>query len=264
MAETVAIAIQRGGVGKSFVTYALATDAAARGEPVLIVDLDPQVSLSEMLGIQTTKTEETFDTLLTRAASAKEVQPIEPLVISENLCVLPGSIDMAVTEGYLASLRFGRETCVRRALLPYQEHFRWIFIDCSPSLGILTVNALSAVRKLVVPIGTDFVSVRALRKFLSFAYEAVKQELNPELELVGILPNKVDIRRSEDTSCLEEIQREYQDKFHIFPAARNLSGYSRAAAQRVPIRSDKDLDVQWLDAIWDRLQGGDHGTRAAK
>ena len=117
--------------------------------------------------------------------------------------------------------------------------------------------------KLVVPIGTDFVSVRALRKFMSFAYEAVRQELNPDLELVGILPNKMDIRRSEDVSCLEEIQREYKDRFHIFPAARNLAAYSRAAAQRIPLRSEKELDVEWLDAIWTRLGGGQHGTRAA-
>ena len=82
MAEVVAVAIQRGGVGKSFVAYALATDAAVRGESVLLVDLDPQVSLSEMLGIQTAKTPETFDTLLSRAASAKDVKPIEPLVVS--------------------------------------------------------------------------------------------------------------------------------------------------------------------------------------
>ncbi len=257
-AQTVAIAIQRGGVGKSFLTFVLASEFAARGEQVLMVDLDPQVSLSEMMGIDTTKTK-TFDDLLSQVASPKakegDIDPVDPLAITDNLSILPASIDMAVTDQFIAALQFHRETCVKRCLEPYLGHFRWIFIDCSPSLGMLTINALTAAQRLVVPVGTDFVSVRALKHFISFAYDAVRHELNPSLELTGILPNRFDQRKTEATTCLGAIREEYEGAYTVFPAAKDLTAYSRAVAQRLPLRTTKN-SLEWMDAVTSSLEEG--------
>jgi chromosome partitioning protein len=182
-ARIIAVANQKGGVGKSTTAVSLGASLAEIGKRVLVVDLDPQGNASTGLGIRHEARDVTvYDVLAAEA-------PIEGAVIPtpvENLFAIPSTIDLAGAEIELVS-QFSRELRLRRALEPLKEgEYDFILLDCPPSLGLLTVNALAAAEELIVPIQCEYYALEGLGQLLRNV-RLVQQNVNQQLRLTGIV-----------------------------------------------------------------------------
>lgn len=183
---TVAVANQKGGVGKTAVAHALGSELARRGRRVLLVDNDPQASLTAACGIEAA------------GASIADVyegrRPAEDTIrsVAPGLDLLPSDIALAHTELVLIA-RLGRENVLVRALHPIGGRYDLALVDCPPALGMLTINALTAAAGVLIPVQPQAADLRGLRLFLA-TVEETRAELNPQLQIVGIVPTFHDPR----------------------------------------------------------------------
>lgn len=202
MARTLAIANQKGGVAKTTTVAALGAALAERGRRVLLVDLDAQSSLTFALGVDADEVEcSVYDVLLgTPAADAV-------LATEERCDLLPASIDLAAADAALM-VRPGRDFVLRSALEPLAEDYDDILLDCSPSLGVLTLNALTAADELMIPMAAEMLSHRAVGQLLDTVAD-VRRLLNPGLVVTGILPTMVDIRTAHAREVLDDLGERY-------------------------------------------------------
>lgn len=177
----IAVLNQKGGVGKTTTTANLGAALALSGARVLLIDLDPQGHLSLHFGVELTDGQPSVYDVLTAAA------PIRDVVIKarENATLLAADIDLAGAEAELVSV-MGREVLLREALQPIQNEYDYILIDCPPSLGILTVNALVAANEVLIPLQAHFLALQGLSKLLQ-TVTIVRQRINPELKVGGIV-----------------------------------------------------------------------------
>jgi chromosome partitioning protein len=188
-ARVIAIANQKGGVGKTTTAVNLGACLAEMGHRVLVVDLDPQGNASTGLGIDHTARETSIYDVLTGAAALKEAITATGI---DGLSVVPSTIDLAGAEIELVS-QFSREGRLARALEPVLGDFDLILIDCPPSLGLLTVNGLAAADELIVPIQCEYYALEGLGQLLKNV-GAVQQNVNPRLQLTGIVLTMFDPR----------------------------------------------------------------------
>jgi len=220
-ARIIAVANQKGGVGKSTTAVSLGAALAELGHRVLVVDLDPQGNASTGLGIRHEEREVTvYDVLASEA-------PIEGAIIPtpvENLWAVPSTIDLAGAEIELVS-QFSRELRLRRAIEPLRDGaFAFVFLDCPPSLGLLTVNALAAAEELIVPIQCEYYALEGLGQLLRNV-RLVQQNVNPELRLTGIVMTMYDPRTKLSEQVVEEVRRFFGDRVYltIIPRTVRLS-----------------------------------------
>ncbi len=211
----VAIANQKGGVAKSTTARALgavlsqgssdtpATPNGWQARRVLLVDLDPQASLTGMCGVTDTEGRNMYDVLGGATAGRATVKEIAR-ALSPTLHLAPADIALASGEIGLTS-RIGRESVLRKALAPVASAYDVALIDCPPSLGILTINALTAARGVIVPTQPQIVDMRALALFLS-TVDTIRAELNPALEVVGVLPVFYDARYGHHNEAIETMR----------------------------------------------------------
>jgi chromosome partitioning protein len=203
-ARVVAIANQKGGVGKTTTAVNVATWLALEGATVLLVDLDPQSNATTGLGIDNRRTKlSTYNVLVEQTPVEEAIVP----TIVERLSVLPSTIDLAGAEVELVPA-MSRELRLRRALVPILERFDYVVIDCPPSLGLLTVNALAAAGEVVVPIQCEYYALEGLGQLLR-NINLIKQHLNPGLKFSGIVLTMFDPR----TRLAEEVVREVRGHF---------------------------------------------------
>ena len=188
-ARIIALCNQKGGVGKTTTTINLAAALAQYGRKVLAVDFDPQGALSAGLGIQTHDVPTIYDLLLDTKRDPREV--IVPTSV-EGLDILPANIDLSAAEVQLVS-EVAREQTLRRVLTKVRHDYDIILIDCAPSLGLLTVNALTAADKVLMPLECEFFALRGIA-LLTDTISKVQDRLNPELEILGILGTMYDSR----------------------------------------------------------------------
>lgn len=188
---TIAISGQKGGSGRTSSTYALGTALAQNGRKTLMVDVDPQSSLTSSCGVTAVEGESLAQVVGGAVPGTKTLADIV-WEIAPGLDLAPADIALASAELGLVS-RMGRENVLRNALTAVSGNYDLALLDCPPSLGLLTVNALVASQGVIVPVIPNTNDVRALRLFLD-TLEQVKQELNPGLELVGVLPAMFDGR----------------------------------------------------------------------
>lgn len=210
-ARVVAVCNQKGGVGKTTTTINLGAALAERGRKMLLVDFDPQGALSVGLGIQPQDVELTvYDLLMDRSVKPGDV--ILPTGVN-NLDLLPSNIDLSGAEVQLVT-EMGRERVLSRSLRPALTDYDFILIDCQPSLGLLTINALECANSVLIPLECEYFAMRGV-KLLIDTIERVQDVLNPDLEIDGLLGTMYDSRTLHTREVLERIVNGFGDKvFH--------------------------------------------------
>ncbi|MCX4668268.1 ParA family protein [Streptomyces sp. NBC_01381] len=209
-AKIIAMCNQKGGVGKTTSTINLGAALAEYGRRVLLVDFDPQGALSVGLGVNPMELDLTvYNLLMERGMSADEVL-LKTAV--PNMDLLPSNIDLSAAEVQLVS-EVARESTLQRALKPLMQDYDYIVIDCQPSLGLLTVNALTAAHKVIVPLECEFFALRGVA-LLTETIEKVQERLNPDLELDGILATMYDSRTVHSREVLARVVEAFDD--HVY------------------------------------------------
>lgn len=217
----IAVANQKGGVGKSTTAVSLGAALAELGHKVLVVDLDPQGNASTGLGIRHDSREVTVYDVLAAEAPIQEAIVATPV---PNLWAVPSTIDLAGAEIELVS-QFSRELRLKKALEPLKEgEFGFVFLDCPPSLGLLTVNALAAAEELIVPIQCEYYALEGLGQLLRNV-RLVQQNVNPNLHLTGIVMTMFDPRTKLSEQVVNEVRKFFGDRVYrtIIPRTVRLS-----------------------------------------
>jgi chromosome partitioning protein len=189
-ARVIAVANQKGGVGKTTSTINLGAALAEYGRRVLLVDFDPQGALSVGLGVQAHELETTiYNLLMERGVEIDDV--IRPTSV-EGMDLLPSNIDLSAAEVQLVT-EVGREQALGRAIKPVLDRYDVILIDCQPSLGLLTINALACADCILIPLACEFFSLRGVALLMD-TVDKVQDRLNPDLKIIGILATMFDPR----------------------------------------------------------------------
>jgi chromosome partitioning protein len=203
MGRVIAFANQKGGVAKTTSTLNLAVAFAERDLDVLVVDLDPQGNLTMSQGLNPDTIERSmFDVLVHRL-------PITEIIQRREIDVAVSSIDLAGAELALSSM-IGRERALDKALLPVREKYDYILIDTPPSLGLLTINAFVASDGVIVPVQCEYLSLRGLVQ-LENTLAMVRENLNPRVEIQGILPTMYDKRTLHSREAVDILQENFGD-----------------------------------------------------
>jgi chromosome partitioning protein len=207
MSVVIVIANQKGGVGKTTTAINLGAALAELGRRTLLMDLDPQSALSGAMGLDSNNLPQTIYNVLVDSRV-----PIRAIIrqIRPNLDVVPSNIDLAAAEVELVSA-LGREYIVKEALAPVRDEYDYVLIDAPPSLGLLTVNALTASDEVIIPLQCEYLALRGMR-FLLETIDKVRTKLNPELEIRGILPTMYNTRTLHAQEVVEEIRSMFGDK----------------------------------------------------
>ena len=203
-AKVIAFANQKGGVAKTTTTLNLAAAFAEVGHRVLCVDMDPQGNLTMSQGIDPDTLEQSMFDVLVHDLSIREV------IKRREIDVACASIDLAGAE-IAMSTKIGRERSLTKALLAVDEDYDWIFIDTPPSLGLLTVNALTAADQVIVPVQCEYLSMRGLLQ-LQNTLAMIRENLNPDVQIAGILPTMVDTRTLHAKEALEILEENFGDR----------------------------------------------------
>ncbi|MBU5428416.1 ParA family protein [Tissierella pigra] len=212
MSKIIAICNQKGGVAKTTTTYNIATLSAMKGYKTLMIDLDSQGSLTISTGAEPLDFEINIATLFEEMINKKSknmdvrsaIYPVEGI---ENLYLIPSIIDLATKEALLNTVT-AKELTLKRILEKVVDDYDYIFIDCSPSLGNLTINALSASDYLIIPTEADYLSYRGLGDLLSVV-DDIKELINSKLEFLGVIITKYESRLKDANEVLEHLQSKY-------------------------------------------------------
>lgn len=247
-ATIIAVANQKGGVGKTTSTLTLGHALAERGKQVLMVDLDPQASLTLHAGFEVLDLVRTTTQVLQaamRGGASEELgtlvrQTIQPTAVM-GLDLMPTNLDLSAVEVQLFAA-FSRERVLARALATVKTSYDVILIDCPPALGLFTINALSAARYLIVPVATDFLSLRGAQLLLDQTLPTVKAHLNPTLSLLAILPTLHDERTNHARAVLAELKRLYGEEL-VGEAVRSTVRFKEAANAGISVLTILDEDA---------------------
>lgn len=233
-----AVANQKGGVAKTTTVHALGVALAESGRRVLLVDLDPQGALSVGLGVNPLQLDRTvYNLLMEQGVSVDDVM-LKTGVVGMDL--LPSNIDLSAAEVQLVN-EVAREQTLRRMLEPVLEDYDIVLIDCQPSLGLLTINALTAADGVIVPLECEYLALRGVALLLQ-TIEKIRERLNPQLEIEGLLATMYDARTLHGREVLARVVDAFGDRvFHTvinrtvrFPettvAGEPITSYASASA----------------------------------
>jgi chromosome partitioning protein len=201
MTRTIALANQKGGVAKTTSTLALAVALAERGRRVLAVDMDPQGALTYSMGVDPDTLDETINDVLVRRL------PIEKVILDREVDIVPANIDLAGAEAVLLA-KTGREFALQRALREIEGAYDYILIDCPPSLGILTINGLTAASEVVIPVQTEALSHRGVGQLIETLGD-IRHFTNPNLDVIGVIPTLFDGRSRHAQEVLADLGTRY-------------------------------------------------------
>ncbi len=203
-AKVIAFANQKGGVAKTTTTLNLAAAFAEEGHRVLCIDMDPQGNLTMSQGIDPDTLEQSMFDVLVHDISIREV------IKRREVDIACSSIDLAGAE-IAMSMKIGRERSLDKALRPIMDDYDFICIDTPPSLGLLTINALTAADKVIVPVQCEYLSMRGLIQ-LQNTLSMIRENLNPDVDIAGILPTMVDSRTLHAKEAIEILEENFGDR----------------------------------------------------
>ncbi|WP_190259576.1 ParA family protein [Pelotomaculum schinkii] len=217
MGKLIAIANQKGGVAKTTTAVNLSAWLSLMGQKVLLVDIDPQGNASTGVGVDKQEIELCIYDVLINGVPAREV--IVPCAV-EKLYLIPATIELAGAEVELVGVA-DREKILKKALGEIKEDYDYIFIDCPPSLGMLTLNALTAADSVLIPIQCEYYALEGLGQLMN-TIQMVQQQLNPDLVLEGVLLTMFDGRTNLAIQVVDEIKKHFREKVYRSIVPRNV------------------------------------------
>ena len=200
--KTIAVSNHKGGVGKTTSTINIGAGLSRNGKKVLLIDLDPQANMTHSLGISEPE--------FTVYGSLKGDYELKPVQITDNLFVIPSTLDLSGAEIELSS-EVGRELLLNDLIEPLKKKFDFILIDCPPSLGLLTINALTASDEVYIPLQAEYLAMQGLTKLIEVV-EKIKKKLNKKLSVGGVFITQYDQRKVLNRNVLEAIETHFQNK----------------------------------------------------
>lgn len=228
MGKIISVFNQKGGVGKTTTNINLASYVASMGKKVLTVDIDPQGNTTSGLGIDKNKLEYSmYDVIM---GVSPELAIINTAV--ENLDILPSSVELAGAEIELTA-KLSRERKLKDALGIIKDKYDYIFIDCPPSLGLLTINALTASNSVIIPIQCEFYALEGVGQLMN-TVQLVKRSLNESLEIQGVVMSMFDGRTNLSIEVVEEVKKYFKGKVYTTIIPRNVR-LAEAPSHGIPI-----------------------------
>ena len=222
-AKITALCNQKGGVGKTATTVNLGIGLAREGKRVLLADIDPQGSLTASLGYQNPdQMENTLAEILGRIISEEPLTPGEGIIHhAEGVDLLPANIELSGLEVTLVNI-MSREMVLREYLNSIRDRYDVILLDCCPSLGMLTINALAAADEVIIPAQAHYLSLRGMEQLIRTIFN-VKRKINPGLEIAGILITMADMRTNYSREIIDLLRNTYGSDLRIFDSIIPLS-----------------------------------------